>query len=79
MENRKHSYATIITTIALALFALFWTMIDGRLRMLEVQVRSIDRQVTAISTRLGIEQPGLTRSEQGRSGAAVASPLEDRP
>ena len=75
----KPNYATVITTVAVALLLLFFTTISAQIGALESRLRSVEQQLTAISTSLGIRQPGLTSSQQGRSGAAVASPLEDQP
>jgi hypothetical protein len=73
------SYRIIITTIALALFTLFWTTIDGQLKVLDARLRCMEIQVAAISASLGIRPDGLTSSAEAKSGAAYGSPLEDHP
>src|SRR4030042_2040831 len=58
-QATNHSYAKIITTIALALFALFWTTIDGQLKTLDARLRCVETQIAAISAQLGVSQGGL--------------------
>jgi len=75
----KPNYATVITTVAVALLLLFFTTISAQMSALDARLRTVEQQLTAISTSLGIRQAGLTSSRKGPGGAAVASPLEDRP
>jgi hypothetical protein len=53
--NNKTRFSNIITTIAIAVFLVFWTLIDRRLSNLESRMRSLELQVTAISVQLGID------------------------
>lgn len=76
MEN-NHPYAKIITTIALAAFALFWTTVDGRLKALEIRLRAVENQITAISTTLGIDQSALNNSQKGPARPSAAARLND--
>jgi len=70
--NNKTKFGNIITTIAIAVFFVFWTLIDRRLSNLESRMRSLELQVTAISVQLGIE-PGK------QYGSDTASPLHNQP
>ena len=54
-QTNKTRFGNIIATIAIALFLVFWTLIDRRLQNLEDRMRSLELQVTAISVQLGIE------------------------
>lgn len=61
-KNKVNRYGNIITTIALAVFLVLWTVIDRRLQNLEARMRSLELQVTAISTRLGIDTETMLSS-----------------
>lgn len=76
MDNNR-SHATIITTIALALFALFWTTIDAQLKGLDVRLRCVEQQIAAISARLGIENSDRTDSQALPAGPPAAARLAD--
>ena len=54
-KNKVNHYGNIITTIAIAVFLVLWTIIDRRLQGLEVRMRSLELKVTAISVQLGID------------------------
>lgn len=62
--NNKTRFATIITTISIALFLVFWTLIDRRLQDLEIRLRTVENQLTAISVRLGIEPEARLSSKR---------------
>ena len=72
VNSNKTRFGNIITTIAIAVFVIFWTLIDRRLSNLEARMRSLELQVTAISVQLGIE-PGK------QYGSSTASPLHNQP
>ena len=65
-EKTKTTYANIIATVTLAVFLLFWTMIDKRLTTLETTQRKID---CAVSYLHGLIAPqpsqGHTSSPKG--------------
>jgi hypothetical protein len=73
MSNHR-PYATIITTIALALFALFWTTIDSQLKALDIRLRCVEQQVSAIAARLDVEIRGLN----GSPNRAASPPAPSR-
>lgn len=54
-KNKVNRYGNIITTVALAVFLILWTIIDRRLQDLETRMRSLELKVTAISAKLGID------------------------
>lgn len=54
-KEKIHFYGNIITKIAIAAILFWWIKIDGRLRDLEIRMRSLELKVTAISVRLGID------------------------
>jgi len=54
--NNKGRYANIICTIAVAVLGFMWTTIEYRLNGLDSRLRSVEQQVTAIATRLGIPE-----------------------
>jgi hypothetical protein len=69
---------TIITSIAIAAFLVFWSTIDNRLRTLETEIRSLRIQVTAVSTKLGVEwTPSLMNTEAQLNEQRVQRPGED--
>ena len=72
-------YAGIITTIALALFAVFWTQIDGQLRLMDSRLRCLEREVAAISARLGIEPGGSAGSQNPPAAAGCTGCHDERP
>lgn len=74
----RPNYATVITTVAVALLLLFFTTISAQINSLECRLRNVEVDIAAISVSLGIRPTGLTSSAQGQSNAATASPLEER-
>ena len=70
--NNKTRFGNIITTIAIAVFLVFWTLIDCRLSNLESRMRSLELQVTAISVQLGIDTTRQLSSDK-------AEPLHNQP
>jgi len=75
--NNRPNYANIITTIAVALFVMFFTLISGQLRALDVRIRALEIRVAEIATRLGIEQSGLTDSQKPPARPPGPSRLDD--
>lgn len=71
-KNKVNRYGNIITTIAIAVFLVLWTIIDRRLQGLEVRMRSLELKVTAISVQLGIDTDSQLSSD-------TASPLHNQP
>jgi hypothetical protein len=71
-KNKVNRYGNIITTVALAVFLILWTIIDRRLQDLESRMRSLELKVTAISAKLGIDT-----NEQYSSD--TAKPLHNQP
>lgn len=71
-SQKNNRYGNIITTIAIAVFLLLWTVIDRRLQDLETRMRSLELKVTAISAKLGIDT-----NEQYSS--STTSPLYNQP
>ena len=61
-KNKVNRYGNIVTTIAIAVFLVLWTVIDRRLQSLEAHMRSLELQVTVISTRLGIDTETMLSS-----------------
>ena len=72
-------WAIIITTVALALFTLFWTTIDGQLKALDVRLRAVEQQIAAISNQLGIRQGDPGDSQRLSAGPPAASRLHNPP
>ena len=70
--NNKTRFGNIITTIAIAVFLVFWTLIDRRLSNLESRMRSLELQVTAISVKLGIDTNKQYSSD-------ITNPLHKQP
>jgi len=73
MKNNRHTAAVIITTIALTLFGLFWTTIDGQLKALDNRLRTVEQQIAAISARLGIENRDRIGSQKLSAGPPAAA------
>ena len=71
-KNKVNRYGNIIATIAIAVFLVFWTLIDRRLQNLEIRMRSLELQVTAISVRLGVDTDSQYSSD-------TAGPLHNQP
>ena len=70
-KNKTNHYGNIITTIAIAVFLVLWTIIDRRLQGLEVRMRSLELKVTAIAVQLSIDTD--------RHSSDMASPLHNQP
>lgn len=65
MDSKKETvnfYGNIITKIAIVAFLFLWMIVDRRLQNLEARMRSLELQVTAISTRLGIDTEAMLSS-----------------
>lgn len=71
-KNKTNHYGNIITTIAIAVFLVLWSIIDRRLQGLEARMRSLELQVTAISVQLGIDT-------DSQYSTGTASPLYTQP
>jgi len=68
--NNHNPWAIIITTIAVALFGLFWTTVDGQLKALDIRLRAVEQQIAAISARLGITEQAGSHKPSARPPAA---------
>ena len=75
----KPNYATVITSVAVAVMLMLFGLITNQIKDVECRLRSVEIQLAAISVGLGIYPPGLASSTRPQSGAAVAAPLEDCP
>ena len=65
-NNRRHTLAITVTTIALFLFGLFWTKLDA----MDSRLRAVEQQVAAISARLGITEQAGSHKPSARPPAA---------
>ena len=65
-NNRRHTLAITVTTIALFLFGLFWTKLDS----MDSRLRAVEQQVAAISARLGITEQAGSHKPSARPPAA---------
>lgn len=54
-QPRSGNNRSIITMIALALFGVFWTSINGKLNNLDARLRCVEQQNASIMARIGIE------------------------
>ena len=73
MKMDSKPWAIIITTVALALFTLFWTTVDGQLKALDVRLRAVEQQIAAISNQLGIRQGDLSDPQRLSAGPPATS------
>lgn len=71
----KPNYTTVITTIAVSLLLLFFTTLSAQIMAIESRLRSVEVQITAISTSLGIRAADSTDSQTPSGRAAAGSAL----
>jgi len=75
MVNR--TAAIIITTVAVALFTVFWAYIDREFNDLDARLRCVEQQIAAMSARIGIKNAGLIDPLSQPTGPPARSRLDD--